>query len=250
MIYFASDMHFGAYFHKDAKGVERKFLRWLKTIERDATHLFLVGDIFDYWFEYKYVVPRGYTRIIGKLADMADHGVEIHLFTGNHDIWIFDYLPTEIGCQVHREPLMFESDGQMFYISHGDEIITDDRGFRILRSIFHNKICQKLYAAIHPWFTVGFAHRWALHSRKKGLQHPEQYEYRGERNEYMVQFAKEYLRSHSDNPPNYFIFGHRHIMLDLMISRNSRVAILGDWITHFSYATWDGHTFALHTFEE
>ena len=249
MIYFASDTHFGAYFHQDPLAIERKFLRWLKEIEGDATHLFLVGDIFDYWFEYKYVVPRGYTRILGKLADMADHGVEIHFFTGNHDIWVYDYLPKEIGCQVHRVPTTFELLGKKFYIAHGDEFIKDDRGFRIIRAIFHNRICQKLYGSLHPWLTVGFAHRWALHSRKKGLKDQYKQEYRGEKEEYLVDFAKEYLVEHPNDAPDFFIFGHRHIMLDLMLSRQSRVVILGDWITHFSYAQWDGTTFTLNLFE-
>lgn len=250
MIYFASDTHFGAYFHKDPMSVERKFLRWLKQIEKDATHLFLVGDIFDYWFEYKHVVPRGYTRVIGKLAEMSDSGVEIHFFTGNHDIWVFDYLPKEIGCHVHRGPSQFELLGKRFYIAHGDEFIQNDRGFKLIRSIFHNRLCQILYASIHPWFTVGFAHRWALHSRKKGLKKSYEQEYRGENNEYLVTYAKEYLATHTDDAPDFFIFGHRHIMLDLMLSRHSRVVILGDWITHYSYAQWDGTIFSLNTFEE
>lgn len=251
MIYFVSDMHFGAYFHQDAIAVERRFVRWLTTIEQDATHLFLVGDVFDYWFEYKHVVPRGYTRVIGKLADLADKGVEIHFFTGNHDIWTFDYLAQEIGCHIHREPTSFELLGKSFYIAHGDEFVQDDRGFRIIRAIFHNRLCQRLYASIHPWFTVGFAHRWAFHSRKKGLKKPYNQEYKGEQNEYLVQYAKQYLSNHdASHQPDFFIFGHRHIMLDLMLNSKSRIAILGDWISHFSYAKWDGHSFSLETFEE
>lgn len=250
MIYFASDMHFGAYFHKDAMAVERKFVRWLDTIEKEATHLFLVGDIFDYWYEYKYVVPRGYTRVIGKLGCMADRGIEIHIFTGNHDIWIFDYLEKEIGCQVHRAPTLFNLYGKSFYIAHGDEFVTNDIGFKIIRYIFHNRLCQRLYASLHPWFTVGFAHRWALHSRKKGMKQSQYLEYQGEKNEYLVQYAKQYLSEHKgDKEPDFFIFGHRHIMLDLMLSSKSRVAILGDWISHFSFASWDGNTFTLDIFE-
>ena len=242
-------MHFGAYYHQDPIGVERKFLEWLKQIENDATHLILVGDIFDYWFEYKYVVPRGYTRVIGKLADMADHGVKIHLFTGNHDIWISDYLPKEIGCQIYREPTTLNLLGKEFYIAHGDEFIQNDPGFKLIQWIFRNKVCQKLYASIHPWFTVGFAHRWALASRKKGMNKYGANEYRGEQNEYLVQYAKEYLKKHPTNAPDFFIFGHRHIMLDLMISKKSRVVILGDWIRHFSFGVWDGENFTLETLQ-
>ncbi|MDD7437578.1 MAG: UDP-2,3-diacylglucosamine diphosphatase [Bacteroidales bacterium] len=251
MIYFASDMHFGAYFHQNAIEVERKFVRWLDFIEHDATHLFLVGDIFDYWFEYKYVVPRGYIRVLGKLANLADKGVEIHFFTGNHDVWIFDYLSEEIGCQVHREPTTFELLGKKFYIAHGDEFVQADKGFRFIRAIFHNRFCQKLYASIHPWFTVGLAHRWALHSRRKGMKNLSEQQYKGEQNEYLVQYAKQYLNRQTEGKqPNFFIFGHRHIVLDLMLSDKSRIAILGDWISHFSYARWDGTTFSIDTFEE
>lgn len=244
-------MHFGAYFHQNAIEVERKFVRWLDFIEHDATHLFLVGDIFDYWFEYKYVVPRGYIRVLGKLANLADKGVEIHFFTGNHDVWIFDYLSEEIGCQVHREPTTFELLGKKFYIAHGDEFVQADKGFRFIRAIFHNRFCQKLYASIHPWFTVGLAHRWALHSRRKGMKNLSEQQYKGEQNEYLVQYAKQYLNRQTEGKqPNFFIFGHRHIVLDLMLSDKSRIAILGDWISHFSYARWDGTTFSIDTFEE
>lgn len=250
MIYFASDMHFGAYHHRDPMEVERKFVRWLSAIEQDATHLFLVGDIFDYWFEYKYVVPRGYTRVIGKLGMMADKGIEIHFFTGNHDIWVRDYLPREIGCQVHRKPTSFELLGKSFYIAHGDEFVKHDRGFRLIRAIFHNRICQRLYGSLHPWWTVGFAHRWAYRSRKKGTTQDDRYRYYGEKNEYLVQYAKRYLRESPDDQPDFFIFGHRHIMLDLMLNNKSRLIILGDWISHFSYGKWDGKHFFLDTFEE
>lgn len=248
-VYFASDMHFGAYYHEDPLDVERKFVRWLEQIEQDAMALVLVGDIFDYWFEYKYVVPRGYTRVIGKLADLADKGVEIHLFTGNHDIWIFDYLPQEIGCQVHKTPTRLTFLGRDFFIAHGDEFYKDDLGFRIIRSIFHNRLCQKLYASLHPWWTVGFAHRWAYSSRKKGMQREDR-EYQGEKNEFLVQYAKKHLTEKPDDQPDFFIFGHRHIMLDLMLTHKSRILILGDWIHHFSYAVWDGENMILTTFED
>lgn len=249
-VYFASDMHFGAYFHADSCAVERKFVRWLEMIRQDAKAIILVGDIFDYWFEYKYVVPRGYTRVIGKLAELSDDGVEIHLFTGNHDIWIFDYLPEEIGCIIHREPTILEFDGCRFFIAHGDEYVDANIGFKLIRAIFHNKVCQRLYAALHPWWTVGFAHRWALHSRKKGLKNPYQTDYQGEDNEYLVRFCKQHLRKVGEDAPDFYIFGHRHIMLDLMLTRRSRLIILGDWLSYFSYASWDGSTMRLDTFSE
>lgn len=261
-------MHFGAYYHKDPREVERKFVRFLESIRHEAKAIILVGDIFDYWFEYRYVVPRGYTRVIGKLGELADEGVEIHLFTGNHDIWIFDYLPEEIGCQIHRDPTTFTFNGHKFFVAHGDEFVTEDKGFRLIRWIFHNKLCQKIYATLHPWWTVGFAHRWALHSRRKGLRKAEANQarieagyypkedhkyhgsYKGEAEEYLVRATKELIAKAPEDAADFYLYGHRHIMLDLMLTRRSRLIILGDWIHYFSYAVWDGTTLILDCFEE
>lgn len=249
-VYFASDMHFGSLYHDDPMEVERKFVRWLCSIEKDAQAIVLVGDIFDYWYEYKYVVPRGYTRVIGKLADLSDKGIEVVIFTGNHDIWIFDYLPQEIDCTIFKEPQHLEYLGATFLIAHGDEFIQDDKAYRLLQSIFRNQFIQRLYGAIHPRWTVGFAHRWALSSRKRGAQsgYPA---YKGEEQEYLVQYAKKYLSEHPEgSAPDFFIFGHRHIPLDLPISQKSRLLILGDWIHFFSYAVWDGSEMSLRYFND
>lgn len=238
-------MHFGSQYHKDPRKVEQYFAQWLRSIRDEARMLILVGDIFDYWFEYKYVVPRGCTRIIGTLAEMSDNGVEIHLFTGNHDVWMFDYLETEIGCTIHRAPTTFEIDGYRFFIAHGDEFETNNKKFQFIRHIFHSRLCQVLYASIHPRWTVGFAHAWSLHSRKKGLK---KYKVRqipnDPKTEYLVQFTQQYLRNHSSKTPDFFIFGHRHILLDHPLDA-ARVVILGDWISFFSYAEWDGTALSL-----
>ncbi|MDO5035989.1 MAG: UDP-2,3-diacylglucosamine diphosphatase [Porphyromonas sp.] len=247
-VYFASDMHFGSLYHQDPMAVERKFVRWLTMIQADAQALVLVGDVFDYWYEYKYVVPRGYTRVIGKLAELSDSGIEIILFTGNHDIWIFDYLPQEIGCKVYKEPQMLELLGATFFIAHGDEFVPNDRGYHLLQRLFRSRLCQFFYASIHPRWTVGFAHRWALHSRKKGIRKGHD-EYRGEGNEYLVAYAKEYIAHHEGEPPRFFVFGHRHIELHLALWPKSEVLILGDWVHHFSYAVWDGEQMLLCNFE-
>ena len=245
-IYFASDAHLGARFHKDPLAVEKKLVRWLDHIKEDAQAIYFLGDMFDYWYEYKYVVPKGFVRFLGKLAELSDNGIEIHFFIGNHDIWMFDYLPKEIGATIHRYVLTVDLLGKRFFLGHGDEVDYRSKSFRFIRSLFRNKFCQWLYAGIHPRWSFGFALGWSLSSRKSGLKN-EVAGYQGENKEYLVQFAKEYLQSHPDI--NFFIFGHRHIMLDLMLSRTSRILITGDWMQHFSYIVWDGEALFLDQFE-
>lgn len=250
-IYFASDAHLGARFHRDPLAVEKRLVRWLDRIKDEAGAVWFLGDIFDYWYEYKYVVPKGHTRFLGKLAELSDSGVEIHIFIGNHDIWMFDYLPSEIGAVIHREPLTVDLLGKRFFLAHGDEVDYRSRTFRVIRSIFRNRFCQWLYSGIHPRWTFGFALGWSLSSRKSGLKKQEKEcaptEYKGEDGEYLIAFAKEYLNTHPEI--NFFIFGHRHIMLDLMLSRSSRILIAGDWMQYFSYVEWDGETLRLEQFE-
>ena len=246
-IYFASDAHLGARSHKDPLAVERKLVRWLDSIKADAKAVWFLGDMFDYWYEYKYVVPKGFTRFLGKLAELSDSGIEIHFFIGNHDVWMFDYLPAEIGATIHREPLTIDLLGKRFFLAHGDEVDNRSRSFQLIRWIFRNRICQILYSAIHPRWTFGFALGWSLNSRKKGLKKATETAYQGESSEYLVQFAKSYLKTHPDI--HFFIFGHRHIMLDLMLSRTSRILIAGDWMQYFSYIVWDGDNLSLDQFE-
>ncbi len=250
-IYFASDAHLGARFHRDPLAVEKRLVRWLDGIKEEAQAIWFLGDMFDYWYEYKYVVPKGHTRFLGKLAELADSGVEIHIFIGNHDIWMFDYLPSEIGAVIHREPLTVDLLGKRFFLAHGDEVDYRSRTFRVIRSIFRNRFCQWLYSGIHPRWTFGFALGWSLSSRKSGLKKKEEEiaatGYKGEAGEYLIAFAKSYLATHPDI--NFFIFGHRHIMLDLMLSRTSRVLIAGDWMQYFSYIEWDGQNLRLDQFE-
>lgn len=245
-IYFASDAHLGARFHKDPLATEKKLVRWLDSIKPDASAIYFLGDMFDYWFEYKYVVPKGFTRFLGKVAELADTGIEIHFFIGNHDIWMFDYLPKETGAIIHCEPLTIDLLGKRFFLGHGDEVDDRSLSFRFIRALFRNKFCQWLYAGIHPRWTMGFAYAWSLHSRQSGLQQKKD-KYEGEDAEYLVSFAKDYLKTHPDI--NFFIFGHRHIMLDLMLSRSSRLLIAGDWMKLFSYIEWDGETLILEQFE-
>lgn len=249
-IYFASDAHLGARFHKNPLAIEKKLVRWLDSIKENAQSVWFLGDVFDYWYEYKYVVPKGFVRFLGKLAELSDSGVEIHFFIGNHDIWMFDYLPKEIGAIIHQDVLTVDLLGKRFFLGHGDEVDHRSKAFRFLRSLFRNKFCQWLYGGIHPRWTFGFALGWSLNSRKKGIKNEEHHivEYRGESAEYMVLFAKDYLKTHPDT--NFFIFGHRHIMLDLMLTRTARILIAGDWMHFFSYIVWDGENLLLEQFEE
>ncbi|MDO4695838.1 UDP-2,3-diacylglucosamine diphosphatase [Porphyromonas sp.] len=246
--YFISDIHLGSPIHEDPKGLEKRLVSWLEMCRTDAKAIYLVGDIFDYWFEYKYVVPKGFVRLLGTLASLSDEGVEIHIFTGNHDVWMFDYLESEVGATIHRTPTLTNIDGVNFYIAHGDEFDYTKKGFRIVRKIFHSRICQRLYAMIHPRWSVGLAHALSLKSRKRGLKlqgHKLYNEYQGEKNEYLVHYAQKYLKENQQDNINFFIFGHRHIMLDLMMSRDARIVVLGDWLTFFSYGVWDGEHFYL-----
>lgn len=233
-IYFISDCHLGAGTMDNPLEYERRVVRFLDSIEDDCAELFLLGDIIDYWFEFKHVVPRGFTRFLGKLAMMSDRGVKIHWFTGNHDIWIFDYLPAEIGCSLHTQPEIVERNGMRLYLAHGDGLGEDSKALQFMTGFFHNRTCQRLFSWIHPDLTTGFAHWWSKKSRLNGNKFPD---YMGEDREHLVQFAKRKIKE--DSNINYFVFGHRHIMLDLMMSRTTRVLILGDWVTHFSYAVLD-----------
>ena len=233
-IYFISDCHLGATSLDNPLEYERRVVRFLESIEADCEELYLMGDIIDYWFEYKHVAPQGFTRFLGKLALMSDRGVKIHWFTGNHDIWIFDYLPREIGMTLHRKPELVELRGRKLLLAHGDGLGEDNLSLRLMTGFFHNRICQKLFSWIHPDWTTGFAFWWSRKSRLSGNDFPE---YQGEGKEHLVQYAKQRLQQEKDI--NYFIFGHRHIMLDLMLSASSRLMILGDWIHHFSYAVMD-----------
>lgn len=244
-IYFISDLHLGAGTLENPLDYERRVVRFLDSIKSDCSELYLLGDIIDYWFEYRYVVPRGFTRFLGKLGEFTDLGIKVHWFTGNHDIWIFDYIPQETGAIIHRQAEVVSLQGKRLYLAHGDGLGSDNKAYRLMSSFFRNRFCQRLFAAVHPRWTTAFAHRWSSHSRLSGHNFPG---FLGEKNEQLVCFAKDYLRQSPDI--NYFIFGHRHIMLDLMLSATSRVLILGDWIQHFSYAVMEDGEILLDSFDE
>lgn len=236
-IYFLSDAHLGSLAIPHARTQERRLVSFLDKIKHKAQAVYLLGDMFDFWHEYRTVVPKGYTRLLGKISELTDMGIEVHYFYGNHDLWQGDYFEKECGMTVHKHEEVVEIGGQMFFLAHGDGLDATDKRFKLLRSVFHNRTCQRLFAAIHPRWGVQFGLEWARHSRLKredGMEPP----YQGEANEPLIIFAKEYLKTHPDI--NFFLFGHRHIDLDLMLTHSARLMILGDWITHFSYAVFDG----------
>ena len=246
-VYFLSDAHLGSRAIAHGRTQERRLVNFLDSIKHRAAAVYLLGDMFDFWYEFKLVVPKGYTRFLGKISELTDLGVEVHFFIGNHDIWCGDYLEKECGVILHREPLTCEIYGKEFFLGHGDGLGDNDRKFKLLRTMFHSKTLQRLFSMLHPRWSMEFGLEWAKHSRLKreGGREPD---YMGEDKEPLVLFSKEYLKSHPDI--NYFIYGHRHIMLDLMLSRTSRMMILGDWITEFSYAVFDGENMFLEQYIE
>lgn len=245
--YFLSDAHLGCRAIQHSRTQERRLVNFLDAIKNKAEAIYLLGDMFDFWYEFKTVVPKGYTRFLGKLSELTDMGVEIHFFIGNHDIWCGDYLTKECGVIIHREPLTTEIHGKEFYLAHGDGLGDPDKKFKMLRSAFHSRTLQKLFSSLHPRWSVDLGLTWASHSRKKRERNPDP-DYMGEDKEHLILYSKEYLKTHPNI--NYFIYGHRHIMFDLMLSKTSRVLILGDWITLFSYAVFDGESLIMDQYIE
>jgi UDP-2,3-diacylglucosamine hydrolase len=242
-IFFLSDLHLGMHPREKSLLREKKVVEFLERIRHEAEEIYLLGDIFDYWFEYRRVVPRGFTRFLGEIARISDSGVKVNFFTGNHDVWVFDYLPVEIGVEVFRQPVTRVYGGKKFFIAHGDGLGPDQTGYKMLKWLFTNRTAQWLYARLHPNFATGFALRWSKKSRYvKGVA----VEFLGEDREHLILFAREKLREeHFD----YFIFGHRHLPLEFDLG-GSRLFYLGDWIENFSYAVWDGESLHLQSLSD
>ncbi|RAJ03919.1 UDP-2,3-diacylglucosamine hydrolase [Chitinophaga skermanii] len=235
-IYFASDFHLGVPSKEKSRERERVILQWLNEVEQDAAHIFLVGDLFDFWFEYKQVVPKGYVRLLGKLADLTDKGIGISVFIGNHDMWMNGYFEDELNIPVYYEPQTFDIKGKKFYIGHGDGLGPGDHGYKFLKKVFRNPFCRWAFSALHPAWGIGLANYFSRKSRAKtGL---ELEHFLGEENEWLAIYSKEVLqKEHFD----YFIFGHRHLPLDLKVGDNSRYINLGEWMNYFTYAEFDGN---------
>lgn len=239
-IYFASDLHLGMHPLEESLKRERLFVDWLEEIRKDASELWLLGDVFDYWFEYSKVVPRGFTRFLGKLATLSDEGIKIHLIPGNHDIWAFNYLPQEIGLELHPKSIIRTWNNHKFLIGHGDGLFQRDYVYRLLQGIFKNRIMQWLYARIHPNGSITFAQWW---SRRSRMNHGTFGSFQGADQEHQVQYSRK--KNTEDPDIEFFIFGHRHIPFDIHITDNSRVICLGDWIGNFTYGVFDGEDFQL-----
>ena len=213
---------------------EKLFVQWLDEIKSDTEAIYLVGDIFDFWFEYKKAVPKGYVRLLGKLAEISDSGIPIHIFTGNHDMWLFDYLEDEIKAHIYREPIEVSLKGKRFFIGHGDGLGPGDNGYKLIKKIFKNKLCQWLFERIHPNLGISIAQYWSKKSRIANGEKDESYH--GEK-EWLTQFCKEKMKTIE---VDYFIFGHRHLPLEVDLGSNTTYINLGEWVNYNSYAVFDG----------
>jgi UDP-2,3-diacylglucosamine hydrolase len=235
-IYFASDFHLGVDARLSSREREARIVRWLEQIRHDAEQIFLVGDLFDFWFEYETVVPRGYVRLLGKLAELRDAGIAIECFTGNHDMWLFDYFSTELDIPVHREPIVRELHGKTFFIGHGDGLGPGDQGYKFLKQVFANPLCQWLFARLHPNFAFTLANFWSGRSR---AANPPVERFHGADKEWLIAFAEAELQRRPEI--DYFIFGHRHLPIDHLLSNDrSRYLNLGEWLSYCSYVRFDG----------
>jgi len=232
--YFASDFHLGAPDFDTSLVREKKLISWLDSITNDCQYLFLVGDLFDFWFDYKHVVPKGHIRFLGKLASMADQGIRIFLFTGNHDMWMFGYLEQQLGAQLFREPVEVDFHSALMVLGHGDGLGSGDHSYKFLKKIFSSPVCQRLFAFLHPSIGIGIAKLWSRHSR---ISNNRDEEFLGEK-EFLWAYCKELeATQHHD----YYIFGHRHLPLDLPVGKKSRYLNLGEWMNHCRYIRFDGH---------
>lgn len=234
-IYFASDFHLGVPTYEKSLEREKSIVAWLDHIESTAQEIFLVGDIFDFWFEYKRAIPKGFVRLQGKIASLTDKGIPVHIFTGNHDMWIFDYIPKELGVQLHRRPVKREFNGKKFYIGHGDGLGPGDRGYKFLKKVFENKFCQWCFARLHPNFGIWLANYSSKTSRSATGEDDEKFH--GKENEWLYVYCNEILKQEQFD---YFIFGHRHLPLEIQLNDESVYINLGDWLKYNTFAVFDG----------
>lgn len=247
-IYFASDFHLGIPDRQSSLEREIKLVRWLDEIKADASEIFLMGDVFDFWFEYRSVVPKGFVRLLGKLAEITDAGIPVHLFKGNHDIWAFDYLQSEINIILHRKPQIFEYGGKRFYLAHGDGLGPGDKGYKFLKKIFECRLNQWLFRWLHPDIGAGMALFFSKKSRIANMiKEGKKEEQNNIENEMLFNFTRTLINSGIE--VDYFIFGHRHLPTDVEMPGGSRLVILGDWVTNFSYAVFNGENLQLKYFD-
>ncbi len=234
-IYFASDFHLGVPNKETSREREHLLVKWLDDISKDAAEVYLVGDLFDFWYEYKTVVPKGFVRFQAKMAELCDKGIQVHVFTGNHDMWMFNYFEEELGVKMHRASITRQWNGKKFLIGHGDGLGTGDHGYKFIKKVFSNPLCIWLFKWIHPDIGVGLANFWSGRSRQ--ANHAADDVYLGDEKERLLQYCKSVLATeHFD----YFIFGHRHLVLNRVVDNNSRYINLGAWFKDPHFAVWDG----------
>ena len=239
-IYFLSDFHLGTPNATASLQREKTIVQFLNEIKQDAEEVFLVGDMFDFWFEYRTVVPKGFVRLLGKLAELSDAGTKLHFFVGNHDMWVRDYFQKEFNMEVYFEPTRFEFNGKKFLVGHGDGQGPGDHKYKFLKKIFRSPVCQWMFGVLPPAFGMGIANYFSRKSRLADKGHEEQF--LGEEKEWLITHCRETLqKEHFD----YFIFGHRHLPIDFTLNENSRYINLGEWINFNSYAVFDGNTTVL-----
>lgn len=243
-VYFASDNHLGAPTAEVSLPREKKFVAWLDQIKHDAAVIFLVGDLFDFWMEYKTVVPKGFTRTLGKLAEISDSGIPVHYFVGNHDLWMNGYFEDELNIPVYHKPKEFTFNNKTFFIGHGDGLGPGDKGYKRMKKVFTNRFCKWLFRWLHPDLGVRLAQYLSV--KNKLISGDEDAEFLGEDNEWLVQYCKRKLE---DKHRDYFVFGHRHLPLNIDLNDQSKYINLGDWITYYTYGVFDGEEMALLNFE-
>jgi UDP-2,3-diacylglucosamine hydrolase len=244
-IYFISDFHLGAPDAATSLAREKRICRFLDSIKKDAAQIFIVGDLFDFWFEYRQVVPKGYTRILGKLAELTDSGIPIHFFVGNHDMWMKDYFQQELNIPVYFEPKEFVFYNKKFLIGHGDGLGPGDHGYKAMKKVFRHPVSKWMFGILPPYIGIGLANYFSRKSRAKtGLTDEV---FMGEDKEWLIIYSKEILQQqHYD----YFIFGHRHLPIDVKLGDKSRYINLGEWIRYDSYAVFDGEELQLLYYKE
>lgn len=247
-IYFASDFHFGIPDRKLSLEREKKMVHWLNMVRKDAEEIFLMGDLFDFWFEYRTAVPRGYTRFLGTLAEIVDSGIPVHLFRGNHDMWAFSYLQEETGLQLHGEPEFRTFYGKNFYLAHGDGLGPGDHGYKFIKKVFASRVNQWLFRLIHPDLGISMALFWSRKSRHAAIQKEKKEEERNLRliNERILFHSMRLIDQHPEL--DYLLYGHYHYPVETRLSEKAVQVVLGDWLTHFTYAVFDRETLVLKEF--
>lgn len=242
-VYFASDQHLGAPTAELSMPREKKFVAWLDEIKTDAEALFLLGDLFDFWFEYKTVVPKGFVRVLGKLAELKDAGIPIYFFVGNHDLWMRDYFEKELNIPVYHSPQEFKIDQKLFLIGHGDGLGPGDKGYKRMKKVFTFPLFKWLFRWLHPDWGVALGHYFSV--KNKLISGDEDATFLGEEKEWLAQYCHQKL---TEKHYDYFVFGHRHLPLDITLQEQSTYINLGDWISHFTYGVYDNQHMKLDTY--